>query len=259
MGANNALGTGVVSFGDNNSWLDLAGYNASIRGLESGSFTGISVKNSASTTSTLTLGAGTTAADSYTYAGTLASNINIEKVGAGTQTFRDSHGGGNLAVVGGVAVLSGTNTLNTLTTEASGTLRSVGTSNIANLTIDGIWEEVIKSTSDFGQIATDNIEFNPDTKLNLILDDYMLKGYDSFVILTADTKFAMSDASLPSDFDWESILSDNYYWNLNYIANGDGGKLVLSVDPNAVPEPATWVMLIIGVSALVLGRRKRQK
>ncbi|MDO4628330.1 MAG: PEP-CTERM sorting domain-containing protein [Planctomycetia bacterium] len=28
-------------------------------------------------------------------------------------------------------------------------------------------------------------------------------------------------------------------------------------DPNAVPEPATWAMLIIGASVLVLGRRKR--
>lgn len=237
VGANNALGTGLVTFGDSNSWLDLAGYNASIRGLDSGSFTGISVKNSASTASTLTLGAGTTAVDSYTYAGEFANNINLVKIGDGTQIFGVDLAPTTISISGGVLQTTG------------------------NLAMSGTWNENATATSEFGEIAAKSVIFDPNTKLELYFsDDFEFVAGQSFALLTGTNDFIVTGYDDPSVFKWDSLLSDDasWAWDLSYMTlqNG-GGAVILSVNPNLVPEPATWAMLLVGVSVLVLGRRKQ--
>ncbi|MDO4629729.1 MAG: autotransporter-associated beta strand repeat-containing protein, partial [Planctomycetia bacterium] len=255
LGAENPLGTGAVEFGANNSYLDLAGYGLSVKGLDSNaSHTGISVKNTGDA-KTLTLGNGTVATDNHSYSGAITENITVEKVGLGTQTFYNADlSATTLNIAEGTVNLSGATSVGTLNVGTNGTLQSSGNSTVSNLTMNGIWEEVIVSTSDFGQISASSVNFNPNTKLELVLDGYTLNSFDSFEILTA-TNFEMANDTLPTDFDWESILPDSYVWDLNYIANGNGGSLLLSIDGNAIPEPTTWVLLVLGFVGGVITRR----
>ncbi len=260
LGAENPLGTGAVEFGANNSYLDLAGYNLSVKGLDSNaSHTGISVTNTGDA-KTLTLGNGTVATDNHSYSGAITENISVEKIGLGTQTFHNADlSATTLNITEGTVNLSGTNTqIGTLTTGTNGILRSSGISSISNLEMNGIWEEVIMSSSDFGTISATSLNFNPNTKLNLVLDGYTPHGADTFEILSVTNTFGMTDGSAPTDFNWDSILSDSYHWNLNYIANATGGSLQLSADMNAVPEPTTWVLLVLGFMGIVGARRVKK-
>ena len=54
---------------------------------------------------------------------------------------------------------------------------------------------------------------------------------------------------------WASFLTpgDDYYWNITI----DGNTVYASVDSNAVPEPSTWALLILGVIVLFLRKRVR--
>ncbi|MBQ6614805.1 MAG: autotransporter-associated beta strand repeat-containing protein [Thermoguttaceae bacterium] len=54
---------------------------------------------------------------------------------------------------------------------------------------------------------------------------------------------------------WSSFLSpaDAYYWNLSV----DAFSVFASVDSNAVPEPSTWALLILGAAGLLYWRKKK--
>ena len=53
---------------------------------------------------------------------------------------------------------------------------------------------------------------------------------------------------------WTSLLSpeDDYYWNLSVVNN----MLMATVDSNAVPEPSTWALLILGAAGLMYWRKR---
>ncbi|MBQ3349460.1 MAG: autotransporter-associated beta strand repeat-containing protein [Thermoguttaceae bacterium] len=53
---------------------------------------------------------------------------------------------------------------------------------------------------------------------------------------------------------WSSYLTpgDDYYWNFST----DGYSIFASVDANAVPEPSTWALLVLGAAGLLYWRRK---
>ncbi|MBR5709467.1 MAG: autotransporter-associated beta strand repeat-containing protein [Thermoguttaceae bacterium] len=53
---------------------------------------------------------------------------------------------------------------------------------------------------------------------------------------------------------WASFLTpgDDYYWNISIVDN----SVFASVDPNAVPEPSTWALLILGALGLLYWRKK---
>ena len=53
---------------------------------------------------------------------------------------------------------------------------------------------------------------------------------------------------------WTSLLSaeDNYYWNLSVVNN----MLMATIDANAVPEPSTWALLLLGVYGLLYLRKR---
>ncbi|MDO4627753.1 MAG: carbohydrate-binding domain-containing protein [Planctomycetia bacterium] len=238
LGANNALGTGLVSFGSNNSSLDLAGYNVNVKGLED-SNSGISVKNSSTEkVSTLTLGTGTVASDSYTYTGTLADNINLVKVGAGTQIFSSDLAPASISTSGGILQTDGT------------------------LKISGTWEETINTTTEFGQLVASNVEFDPIASevIFSISEDLEFTG-DRYSILTGTNGFTVTDYANPSDFNWNSLLSEDlsWAWNLDYVTLQNGGSLVLYVNPNLIPEPATWVLLTFGLAGIFLFRGQNKK
>ena len=63
-----------------------------------------------------------------------------------------------------------------------------------------------------------------------------------------------SDSELAGVDFWNSILTpeSSYYWNLSV----DGNTLYASLDANAVPEPSTWGLLVLGTVGLFWLRRK---
>ena len=63
-----------------------------------------------------------------------------------------------------------------------------------------------------------------------------------------------SDSELAGVDFWNSILTpeSSYYWNLSV----DGNTLYATLDANAVPEPSTWALLILGTAGLFWLRRK---
>lgn len=107
MGANDSIGSGVVTIANDTSWLDLAGFSTTgtpIAGLSSTSGNA-QVRNSSSTASTLKISVED--GKSYSYAGKITGKINLIKAGAGSQTLT----GSGIATTGTVLVQDGTLTL----------------------------------------------------------------------------------------------------------------------------------------------------
>ncbi|MBQ6107952.1 MAG: PEP-CTERM sorting domain-containing protein [Thermoguttaceae bacterium] len=47
---------------------------------------------------------------------------------------------------------------------------------------------------------------------------------------------------------------DANYWILSF--NGAGDTVLAAINANAVPEPATWIILLLGAVGLLYGRKK---
>ena len=54
-------------------------------------------------------------------------------------------------------------------------------------------------------------------------------------------------------------LSSSYFTNLQFVYNTAGGYYQITgiVDPNAVPEPSTWALLILGAAGLMYWRKRK--
>jgi autotransporter-associated beta strand protein len=108
--------------------FDLNGTNEGFRALTGNG--GVVRNDQIFTTSTLTLGENSTLADSYTYSGVVGSgigNLNLVKVGAGTQILSGTHTyGGSTAVSGGRLLLDGVLTDTVVTVGPAGTFGGSG-------------------------------------------------------------------------------------------------------------------------------------
>ena len=101
------------------------------------------------------------------------------------------------------------------------------------------------------------------TGMDLLIADSFNIASDSILELTVGSvqpgaKYAIiqdSDSELIGVDFWNSILTpeSSYYWNLSV----DGNTLYATLDANAVPEPSTWALLVLGVVALFLRKRVR--
>ncbi|MBR0191101.1 MAG: autotransporter-associated beta strand repeat-containing protein [Thermoguttaceae bacterium] len=87
----------------------------------------------------------------------------------------------------------------------------------------------------------------------LDLDMASVQPGRSYAIIQ-NTSGAFGD-DLNIDF-WSSLLSeeDANYWILSF--NGAGDTVLAAINANAVPEPATWIILLLGAVGLLYGRKK---
>lgn len=153
LGANNALGSGLVTVTKAGAKLDLAGYSVTttpIAGLST-TLAGADIKNSSSTASTLTLNVAE--GSSYSYVGKLSGKINLVKNGAGEQILS----GTGITFSGLVTVGAGTLDLPGVTLSSLSGLSGTSASAILkNSKTDGTTALTLNTTSDqsyAGQIS----------------------------------------------------------------------------------------------------------
>ncbi len=87
-----------------------------------------------------------------------------------------------------------------------------------------------------------------------IVADSLQPGAEYPIIVNSTGAFS---GDLQNDNFWNGLLTSgsDYYWNLSVR----GDTVYASVDANAVPEPSTWALLILGAAGLLYVRKRTQK
>ena len=95
------------------------------------------------------------------------------------------------------------------------------------------------------------LDIAEDAVLDLLLND-VIPGATYTLIKAEDGLGDYADVAF-----WTDLLTaeDAYIWNLSIVGN----TLQAAIDTNAVPEPATWTLLILGASGLYCVRRRNRK
>jgi autotransporter-associated beta strand protein len=275
--------------------IDLNGLNLSVGGLEKATVSGRGVANNTGTLSTLTIGK---ASGSNTFNGvigtvsntnltTQSNNIAVVKTGNSSQTFTQNNtytggttinggtllltgagtiGTGNLTMGGGTLDVSGI-TVSTFMMASGTTLSGNGTINATGKTVqvDGILSPgfspgtlTISGNLTLGSSAVSNFEINGTT--SGLFDSIV--GVDSMTFggtlnLTTGYAAALGDSV-------QLFSANSYSGTFSSITGTNlGGGLSWSFDAangtiTVIPEPSTWVMLVGGLAALILLRRRRQ-
>lgn len=178
----------------------------------------------------------------------------LKKTGVGTLRLSGENTfSGGLSIDAGNVIVASTSSLGNgkIMVGADGTLgiwENVSTT--GDLEMSGTWEEVIMSTSDYGTLSVENALFAKDSTLNLLLaDDYTPEVGDCFTILTATGAITQE---IP--FSWSSLLADAY--QEDWMLFSQGNSLILyRGNENTIPEPTTWVLLVLGLVGIMKVRR----
>ncbi len=207
-----------------------------------------------------------------TFASAMSGTGTLKKTGTGTLTISGANtftGGielnagtlkldnANAAGTGGITITGKNVTLDVgeavvpLTIASTGTLSLEKTLTITDLTWDGKWQESIVSVADLGFIEADNVNLGENAVLSLDILGFTPEDGNEFTILTADN-YAVEDG-----FDWNTLLDESLLTNWNLKLVGNSLTLAYSND-TGVPEPATWVMLALGMVGIVGARRFRK-
>ena len=141
----------------------------------------------------------------------------------------------------------------------NGSLFSPGNS-VGTLTMDGNFTAESGSTLLFEQDDTgiDQLIILSGGTVN-IADDAILELSMSSPILGVVYTLIESEDGLTGEYAtnefWNGLLSpaSAYLWNL-YV---DGFAVYAAIDPNAVPEPSTWALLILGAMGLLYWRKRK--
>ena len=99
-------------------------------------------------------------------------------------------------------------------------------------------------------LSATTVVIESDSILDLPLES-LQPGMSTQIIQSTN---AFTGVMATDDF-WNKLLTseDAYYWNLKVV---NGNTVMASVDSNAVPEPSTWALLVLGVTVLFLRKRK---
>ena len=257
-GAENVLGTGRLYFIKDNSFFDMAGYAQTIGGLgkdmsadDEVQYKG-SVNNSgADTTLTLNVPEGKT----YNYAGSVANNISIVKTGAGTQQFdlaQDATFAKEILVNNGRLDMKEYYT-GLLTVKSGGVFspgNSIGTLNLTgDFNLDGgtLLLEIGGPTID----DSDKLIINGNLLLNS--GDIVLQFLDD---ISPDTEFSVViDANNSANLDILRFVNPSFT-DLSYGLVDGLWTLSRKASSDAVPEPSTWALLVLGALGLLYWRKR---
>ena len=202
----------------------------------------------------------TDSADASRFDNTIAGSGTLLKTGEGVLALNGTDDkpitASSLTAEGGSLLFKGYYTGDL--TIKDGTLFSPGNS-VGTLTMDGDFTAESGSTLLFEQDETgiDQLIILNGGTIN-IADDAILELALTNPVPGATYTLIDSPDGLTGDYAsddfWNGLLSpaSAYYWNL-YV---DGGILYATVDPNAVPEPSTWALLILGAMGLLYWRKK---
>ncbi|MBQ6616249.1 MAG: PEP-CTERM sorting domain-containing protein [Thermoguttaceae bacterium] len=105
-------------------------------------------------------------------------------------------------------------------------------------------------------IVTGDINIGTGSIIDVVLAaGSSLAGNDSF-----SAKLTSTNAGAIID-DVMGALSSYYFKDLNYEYNSEGGYYQITgiLDANAVPEPSTWALLVLGVVGLLYWRKRNRK
>ena len=261
LAAENALGTGAVTFGSAKSYFDMGGFNQTIGGLyDMTGLTGIGTVKNTGAAAMLTLDVAK--GEDYSWSGALENveNLSIVKEGEGSQTFTTAKSYSSVTVNKGALTLPSGSTISgllLLSNEASvdiapTSLEEYVTIQNANFTNSSVWKINIDSLTSFSRFAFENVPLFDDLYGFLDID------VDENANLPNNAEFKVSN-TLPgvSYTDMESWLTaeDRYEWNL--LWNSANNAMLLQRDSAAVPEPSSWLLLILGVGLLVVSRKPR--
>ena len=139
----------------------------------------------------------------------------------------------------------------------SGATMSPGNS-VGTLTIDGAFILDSAATLLIEQDATgmdklivSSFTVSPDSVLELTYGG----GTGSYDILVQNNGDFTGDYE--TDAFWNGLLTpgSDYFWNLSV----NGNIVTASIDANAVPEPSTWALLILGAAGLLYWRKRSSK
>ena len=104
-------------------------------------------------------------------------------------------------------------------------------------------------------IVTGDIELNNGLIYLELADDSTLKGGDTFTAI-------LYGSNSGEDGFRENLLShvsSYYFTDLDYVPLGGGVYAITgTVDANAVPEPSTWALLILGAAGLLYVRKRNK-
>ena len=147
-----------------------------------------------------------------------------------TATFSPGNSVGTLNINGSFALNPGSTLLMEIGTNESG--EAVADQLIVNGNIDIRENSVILLTLDENSSLAPNTSFTVD----------LISGSG----VTEDTLVAVQDR-----------ISSYYFTDIDVALNGGVIQLTARLDANAVPEPSTWALLVLGVIALFLRKRVR--
>ena len=212
---------------------------------------------SAATTKNLTLNV--PAGTSPSYAGQLASAFNLVKTGTGTQIFATTGIGSSATPLNSLTINEGAVKMtdgapiytNALTLNADGTLEfGTGTYNIQTPSITSNGGQMVlafNSATDYTVLDFTGSTFSTldDGILGLNQSTYTLEQFKEYEI-------AKNVPAMAEDFNYQALLGDgSSLFSLNRV----GDSLILQIDNNAVPEPAAWLILLLGIPMILRRRR----